>query len=157
MCLSLGVSMLEDKIWKVPDSPANSHPYYGFLCPVNFPKEKYIRVKKKKLFEKNMRENYFRYLWIIRHTSHLTNIIPIPICKFWNSQTIPIPIRTEVGSTNLFLFLFAGKITIRWSLLFISWDNVRDHQQLGLVIWAITSRDDKRDLSRRHLFVLRLQ
>ena len=33
----------------------------------------------------------------------------------WNSWTIPIPLRTEVGSTNLFLFLFAGKITIPWS------------------------------------------
>ena len=43
----------------------------------------------------------------------MTNIIPIPIRKFGNSQTIPIPICTEVGSTNLFLFLFAGKNTIR--------------------------------------------
>ena len=41
------------------------------------------------------------------------NIIPIPIRKFQNSQTIPIPIRTEVGSANQFLFLFMGKITIR--------------------------------------------
>ena len=47
------------------------------------------------------------------NTSHLTNIISIPFRKFWNSQTIPIPICTEVGSVNLFLFLFAGKITIR--------------------------------------------
>ena len=41
------------------------------------------------------------------------NIIPFPICKSWNSQTIPIPIPTEVGSANQFPFLFAGKITIR--------------------------------------------
>ena len=47
------------------------------------------------------------------NTSHLTNIIPIPIRMFWISRTIPIPIRTEVGFANLFLFLFAGKITIR--------------------------------------------
>ena len=45
------------------------------------------------------------------NTFHLTNIVPIPIRKFWDSQTIPIPIRTEVGSTNLILFLFGGKIT----------------------------------------------
>ena len=51
------------------------------------------------------------------NTSHLTNIIPIPIRKFQNSRTIPIPIRTEVGFVNLFLFLFAGKITIRWSVV----------------------------------------
>ena len=44
-------------------------------------------------------------------TSHLTNIISIPIRKSWNSQNIPIPIHTEVGSANLFLFV--GKITIR--------------------------------------------
>ena len=43
----------------------------------------------------------------------MTNIIPIPICKFLDSQIIPIPISTEVGSANLFLFLFAGKIPIR--------------------------------------------
>ena len=53
---------------------------------------------------------------LFANSSHLTNIIPIPICNFWDSQTIPIPIHTIVGSTNLFLFLFAGKITIRWSL-----------------------------------------
>ena len=41
------------------------------------------------------------------NTSHLMDIIPIPICKFWNSVTIPTPFRTEVGTTNLFLFLFA--------------------------------------------------
>ena len=40
---------------------------------------------------------------------NLTNIIPISINKFWDSQTIPIPIRTEVGSAKLFLFLFAGE------------------------------------------------
>ena len=28
-----------------------------------------------------------------------------------NSQTIPTPICTEFGSANLFIFLFAGKIT----------------------------------------------
>ena len=50
-------------------------------------------------------------------TSYLTKIIPIPISKFWNSQTIPIPICTEVGFANLFLFLFAGKMTICWSLV----------------------------------------
>ena len=38
----------------------------------------------------------------------MTNIIPIPIRKFWNSQTIPIPIRTEVGSAKLFLFLVSS-------------------------------------------------
>ena len=50
------------------------------------------------------------------NTFCLPNIIPIPICKFWNSQTIPIPFCTEVGSANLFLFLLVGKITILWTL-----------------------------------------
>ena len=38
----------------------------------------------------------------------MTNIIPIPIHTFWNSRIIPIPNRTEIGSANVFLFLFAG-------------------------------------------------
>ena len=46
------------------------------------------------------------------NSSNLMNIIPIPIPKFLDSQTIPIPICTKVGSANIFLFLFAGKITI---------------------------------------------
>ena len=32
-------------------------------------------------------------------------------------KTIPIPICPEIDSTNQFLFLFAGKITIPWSLI----------------------------------------
>ena len=47
------------------------------------------------------------------NSSHLTNTIHIPIRKFWNSKNIPIPIRIEVGSA--YLFLFAGKMTIRLS------------------------------------------
>ena len=39
----------------------------------------------------------------------MTNIIPIPIRKFWNSLTIPIPIRTEVGSANLSYSYLWGK------------------------------------------------
>ena len=31
-------------------------------------------------------------------------------------QTIPIPISKDVGSENLFLFLFAGGKTIGWTL-----------------------------------------
>ena len=42
------------------------------------------------------------------NTSRLTNTISIPICKLWNLQTIHIPICTEAGFANLFLFLFAG-------------------------------------------------
>ena len=53
---------------------------------------------------------------LFANTSHLKKIIPIPIRTFWHSRTIPIPICTEVGSANLLLFLFAGKITIHWSL-----------------------------------------
>ena len=53
-----------------------------------------------------------RYRELFANTSHLMNIIPIPILMFWNSQTIPIPIHTEVCYANLFVFLFAGKITI---------------------------------------------
>ena len=36
-----------------------------------------------------------------------------PIFLFTSFGTIPIPIRREIGSANLYLFLFAGKITIR--------------------------------------------
>ena len=75
--------------------------HYGFVCQVNFSNEKYIRVKKKKFldifFEK---KNISGICELFANISHMTNIIPIPICKFWNSQTIPIPIRSEVGSTN---------------------------------------------------------
>ena len=86
--------------------------HYGFVCPVNFTNEKYKRVKKKKLLETFLRKKKISGICeLFANTFHLTNIIPIR--KFWNSRTIPIPIRTEVGSANLFLFLFAGKITIR--------------------------------------------
>ena len=44
------------------------------------------------------------------NTSSPTNIILIHICKFENSRTILIPIRTDVGSSSLFFFRFAGKI-----------------------------------------------
>ena len=50
---------------------------------------------------------------IFANISHLTNNIPIPIHKYWNSQTISIPICTEIVSANLFILLFAEKITIR--------------------------------------------
>ena len=87
--------------------------HYGFVCPVNFSNEKYIGVKKKKflvIFLREKRISGIRELFA--NTSNLTNIIPIPIRKFWISRTIPNPIRTEDGSANLFLFLFTGKITI---------------------------------------------
>ena len=81
--------------------------HYDFLCTVSFSKKKYIRVKKRKeIYDRNIFQ-------IFVNRSHLTNIIPIAIPKFWDSQTIPIPNRTEFGSANLFLFLFAGRITIR--------------------------------------------
>ena len=88
--------------------------YYGFVCQVSLSNYKYIRVKKNIFLEKKFeKKNISGIREQFANTSHLTNIIPIPIRKFWDSQTIPIPIRTEVGSANLFLFLFAGKITIR--------------------------------------------
>ena len=88
--------------------------HYGFVCLVNFSNEKYIRVKKfslKTFFEREKKMSGICELFA--NTSHLTNIISFPIRKFWNSLTFPIPIRTKVGSVNLFLFLFAGKITMR--------------------------------------------
>ena len=57
--------------------------HYGFVCPGNFSNEKYIRVKKKKFFEiffEKKKISGIRELFA--NTSHLTNIIPIPICKF---------------------------------------------------------------------------
>ena len=58
--------------------------------------------------EKKEREIYFAGFCDYFMTSfRLTKTIPIPILKFWNSHTFPIPIRTEVGCANLFLFLFA--------------------------------------------------
>ena len=51
---------------------------------------------------KSQEKDFFRHLIekkqisgiheLFANTSHLTNIIPIPIRKFWNSKTIPIPI-----------------------------------------------------------------
>ena len=82
--------------------------HYGYGCPENFSNEKYIRVTKKKLLDIFLRKNFVSgFHELFANTSYLTKI-----CKFWNSQPIPIPIRTEVGSSNLFLFLVAGKITI---------------------------------------------
>ena len=89
---------------------------YGFVCSVNFSNQRYIRVKKKKFLDIFLRKNMISGIReLFGNTSHLTNIIPIPIPirKFWNSLTIPTPIRAEFGSGNLFLFLFAQKITIR--------------------------------------------
>ena len=87
--------------------------HYGFVWSVNFSNEKYIRVKKGKFLNIFLKEKKISGICeLFANTSHLTNIIPIPIRMFWNSQTIPIPICAEVGSSNLFLFLFAGKITI---------------------------------------------
>ena len=87
--------------------------HYGFVCPVNFSNKKYIRVKKKKFSDILLRINQISGICeLFANTFHPTNNIPIPISKFWNSQTIPIPICTEVGFANLFLFLFAGKMTI---------------------------------------------
>ena len=50
----------------------------------------------------NQEKEFFGFFWrkkkisgiceLFANTSHLTDIIPIPIRKFWNSQTIPIPI-----------------------------------------------------------------
>ena len=81
--------------------------HYCFVCPVTFSNEK---KSFRYFFEKKWISNI---LDLFANTSHLTNIIPIPIRKLWNSRTTFIPIRTEVGTPNLFLFLFAGKITIR--------------------------------------------
>ena len=83
--------------------------HYGFDWPVNFSNENKIQEKEFILRNKQI----LSICELFANTSHLTNIIPIPIYKFWNSQTIPIQICTEIGSANLFLFPFAGKITIR--------------------------------------------
>ena len=67
--------------------------HYGFVCLVIFSNEKYVRVKKKKLLDILLKKKKISViLELFANTSHLTNIIPIPIRKFWNSQTIPIPI-----------------------------------------------------------------
>ena len=72
------------------------------------------KSQEKEFFRKKMEKKYFSGIREeFANTSHRTNIIRIPIRKFYNSLTIPIPICTENGSANLFLFLFAGKITIR--------------------------------------------
>ena len=84
--------------------------HYGIVGPGNFSNEKYIRVKKKKVLDILLRKkSILCFHELFANTSHLTNNIPIPIRKFWNSRTIPIPMRKEVGSANLFLILFAGK------------------------------------------------
>ena len=83
-----------------------------WLClQSKFLKYKYIPVKKNISLEKSLREKNISVICeYFANTSNLTNIIPIPICKFCNSQTIPIPICSEVGSANQFLILFAVKI-----------------------------------------------
>ena len=63
--------------------------------------------------------NNFKYSWIFANTSCLRNTIPIPIRKFWYLGIIPIPIHEDIGSMNLFLFLFAGKKNIRRSLVLL--------------------------------------
>ena len=66
---------------------------------MNFSYKKYLSVKKKKFqtfFERKKKKSVICELFV--NTYHLTIIIIIPICKLWNSQTIPIPIRTEVAT-----------------------------------------------------------
>ena len=56
--------------------------HHGFVCPVSFSNEKYIRVWGKR----NIRKKFDNFCLGIRdkfaNTSHLTNIIPIPFSKF---------------------------------------------------------------------------
>ena len=97
----------------------NEYEYISqWLClPGNFFKCKIYKSKEKEIVKHFLREKRISGICeLFANTSHVTNIIPIPIRKFWNSQTIPIPICTEIGSANLFLFLFAGKITFHLSL-----------------------------------------
>ena len=47
--------------------------HYGFL-----------HNKKKKYSKKNYKKNISGIRELFANTSHLTKIIPIPICKFWN-------------------------------------------------------------------------
>ena len=78
--------------------------------------KKYIS-QEKEIFRHFLRKKQILSICeLFANTFHLTNIIPIPIHMFWNSQTIPIPIHREVVTANLFLFLFAGKVSIRRSL-----------------------------------------
>ena len=93
------------------------------LClPCKFFKWKYIRTKKKKLEgEKIDKNNYSSYSWIV------CKYFPSDKYYFYSySQVLEFTnysysYCTELGSANLFLFLFAGKITIRWSL---TWYNM---------------------------------
>ena len=63
------------------------------------------------------RKKDIRYLWIIQNYFPSDQYYSYPYSKVLESWTIPISICTEVCFANLFLFLFAEKITIRWSLL----------------------------------------
>ena len=82
--------------------------HYGFVCPVNFSNEKYIRVKKKKFLDIILREKVdIRSLWIIceyfpsdKYYSYsysqvleFTNYSYSYSYRSWLRQSILIPIR----------------------------------------------------------------
>ena len=70
-----------------------------FFCPVSFSKDKFIRVKKKKLLEKYEREKCFKFVnnsWIL---------------PFWQISFLFLFI--SFGIHELFLFLFVQKLAPR--------------------------------------------
>ena len=90
---------------------------YGFVCPVGFWNEKYLRVKKKLFLEFFLRKNVFQ---VFVNNSRILSI--------W--QILFLFLFAGFGIHERFLFLFVhklspriysysyskGKITIRWSL-----------------------------------------
>ena len=77
---------------------------------------KILLSQEKENYEKKVKSlNILDICEYFASTSQLNNNISIPICMFWSSQAFFIPIRTEVGFVNL--FLFTGKITIGWTLM----------------------------------------
>ena len=112
--------------------------HHGFVCSISFLNEKHKRVEKKTLLQT---KKVIRYLWKICKYFPSDKYNSYSYLQISNLQTIPIPICTEVSFANLFLVLFAGKITIRWSLLgnLESWKlgNLETWQLGNLATWKL--------------------
>ena len=85
--------------------------HYGFVCPVSFSNEKYIRVRRKRNIRKKLdNQKYFSYSWIVRkyfpsdkyysysysQVLEFTNYSYSYLYRSWLRKSIPIPIRRKI-------------------------------------------------------------
>ena len=97
--------------------------HYGFVCPVNFSNEKYIRVKKKKFLDIFLRKNRYQvfvnysrilptdeyYSYSYSQVLEFTNYSYSYSYRNWLCESIPIPIRGKnnyslITESNLVVF-----------------------------------------------------